>query len=615
MMRFRTAMLALFLCTALIVSVPMGTSAQDGNVMIIESKMSFTVLDTMTGDGKVQLTFEGDPAIELRQSLFGEQEDGSYIDMNGNQYLEVPEARAFLVAFTDALVGRQHWGMTIDSPTDFRNMTDSDMRRAVSGIIDTRYDSVNPISISIGFNCIGESITKLMRPSEVPLETFAGALNAVSGFIFEGTLIVKDRVMMFGMSSFTSPDLVAGKITEIRTPIGTILWYSYEGEVLSGESAIEETMTYEPFSIYDNSQISLIVLLFGCILILRVSAKRFNKYLMQHPKRFRGSAKQLPVVRWFSWALVAVLCLFYVLPFIFSVISRNAMIYGSYLYFLVPGFIFVSYVFSKTFYDRASLQIPDDLVIPVKQAVVKQDDDSYKLRCQMCMRPIDADKELYECICGHQMHMDCAEKAQACPQCGEVLFPEHTRSIQCKACDETFLSTGEEDPYTLQCTRCGAFQEEVKGGRSYIIVDIDSRRGYNMIRAMGLSGRPALIMTNEFPGKVREQYDLGDDFDVKCMCDSTTDIDSVNIHDLDGDAMETVSTFLMTTKRSGLLIEGLEVILSENGFEATLAFVKRVNDLSAIHGASVIVPVNKERIPEDEYKIISDEFDEVHDYL
>ncbi len=606
-------MLALFLCTALIISVPMGTSAQGGDVMMIESRMSFTVLDTMKGNGAVQLTFEGDPAIELRQSIF--TNDYNDFDTNMNQYLEVSEARAFLVAFTDALVGRQHWGMTIGSPTDFANLTDNELRQATTGILDTRWTSVAAISIDIEFNCVGESVMKLMRPSEVPLETFVGALTAVTGFTFNGTLMVKDRVMMFGMSSFTSPDLVSGKISEVRTPIGTILWYTFEGEVSANGTVMEETTTYEPFTIYDNSQLSFIVLLFGCVLILRVPAKRFNKYLMQHPKRFRGSAKPLPAIRWFTWTLVAVLCVFYVLPFLFSFVSKGTMIYGSYLYFLVPGFIFASYVFSKTLYDRASFQIPDDLVIPVKQAVVKQDGDSYTLRCQMCMRPIDAEKELYECICGHQMHMGCAEKAQACPQCGEVLFPEHTRSIQCKVCEETFLSTGEEDPYTLQCTRCGAFQEEVKGGRNYLIVDVDSRRGYNMIRAMGLSGRPALVMTNEFPGKVREQYDLGDDFDVKCMCDSTTDIDSVNIHDLDGDAMETVSTFLMTTKRSGLLLEGLEVILSANGFEAALAFIKRMNDLSAIHGASVIVPVNKESMSEDEYKLISDEFDEVHDYL
>ncbi len=613
MMRFRTAMLALFLCMALIVSIPMGTSAQGGNAMIIESKLSFTALDTMAGNGVVVLTFEGDPAIELRQSIF--TNDNTDFDANMNQYLELSESRAFLVAFTNALVGKQHWGMTIDSLTDFQNMTDSELRYATSGVVDTRYTSTNPISIKIEFDCMGESVMKLIRPSEVPLETFVGALNSVTGFTFAGTLILKDRVMLFGISSFTSPDLVAGKFSEVRTPIGTILWYSFEGEILSGETAPQETMTYEPFSIYENNQISFVVLLFGCILILRVSSKRFNKYLMQHPKRFRASAKQLPVVRWLTWAMVAVLCMFYVLPFIFSFASRSTMIYGSYMYFLVPGLIVASHIFSKTLYDRASFRIPDDIVIPVKQAVVRQDDDSYTMRCQMCMRPIDVEKELYECICGYQMHMICAEKAQACPLCGEVLFPEHTRSIQCKACEETFLSTGEEDPYTLQCTRCGAFQEEVKGGRNYLIVDIDSRRGYNMIRAMGLSGRPALVMTNEFPGKVREQYDLGDDFDVKCLCDSTTDIDSVNINDLDGDAMETVSTFLMTTKRSGLLIEGLEAIIFKNGFDAGLAFIKRVNDLSAIHGASVIVPVNKENIPEDEYKLISDEFDEVHDYM
>jgi hypothetical protein len=231
------------------------------------------------------------------------------------------------------------------------------------------------------------------------------------------------------------------------------------------------------------------------------------------------------------------------------------------------------------------------------------------------MMPIDVGLDLYECVCGFIMHMACAERSQACPQCGEILFPEHTRSVECRACGESFLTSGEEDPFTLQCTRCGAFQEEVKPSVNYLVVDIDPTRGYNMLKSMGLSGRPSMVLTSEFPGKIRDEFDLGDDFDVKWLTESTGDIDSVNIKDLEGDAMETVSTFLMTTKRSGLLVDGLEQVMTDNGFDAALAFVKRINDLAAIHGASVILWLDKERFTDDQYKAISDEFEEIHDYL
>jgi len=79
--------------------------------------------------------------------------------------------------------------------------------------------------------------------------------------------------------------------------------------------------------------------------------------------------------------------------------------------------------------------------------------------------------------------------------------------------------------------------------------------------------------------------------------------------------METVSTFLMTTKRSGLLVDGIETIISENGFDLALAFIKRLNDLAVIHGASVMMWVDRNRMPEDQNIAISDEFDEIHDYL
>jgi archaellum biogenesis ATPase FlaH len=78
--------------------------------------------------------------------------------------------------------------------------------------------------------------------------------------------------------------------------------------------------------------------------------------------------------------------------------------------------------------------------------------------------------------------------------------------------------------------------------------------------------------------------------------------------------MEISSTFLMTTKRSGVVVDGLDMLIKENDFETALAFIKRLNDLAAIHGATIILALDKNSVTADQFKAVSDEFDEIHDY-
>jgi len=608
-MRSWTVAIVLICCLALLLAPSSGAEAQDGDTISIESRLTITALDTLEGRGSVQYYIEGAPASALRTAFL------TSFDANRNLYVDASEVIRFLADLGDELEGRQYWGVAIENPTNYSAMTESDVTNRTSGFVSTFPSSTDPISFGYDFETSGESTTKLLRLSELAVQTFMGSVEAVAGLTFEGTLEVSDRVMMFGLASFTTPDLIDGKISELRTPIGSVMWYSFSAEVGTANPPASETLTFERFNLLENQQMAFIVLVIACTLILRVPAKSFEKYRLQHPKKFRKSAKPLPTVRVFSWSIVAVLCALYLLPFMFSFADRNLLIYSSYLYILAPAAVLGTYLFTRGMYSMAALRIPEDIVIEVKQALVRPDGDAGELRCQICMMPIDAGLDLYECVCGYAMHMACAQRLQTCPQCAAVLFPEHTRSIECKSCGETFLTSGEEDPFALQCTKCGAFQEEVKPSKNYLVVDVDAKRAYNMIRSMGLSGRPAMVLTSEFPGKVREENELGDDFEVKWLTESSGDIDSVNIKDLDGDVMEAVSTFLMTTKRSGLLMDGIEAIVSENGFEAALAFVKRMNDLATIHGASVMMWIDRNRMPEDQNIAISDEFDEIHDYL
>jgi hypothetical protein len=348
-------------------------------------------------------------------------------------------------------------------------------------------------------------------------------------------------------------------------------------------------------------------------MILRMPGKNFDKYAKLHPRKFRRYAKPLMSVRVSAYVLATVLVVLYLFPYLFSFISKSAMIYAAYLYLLVPVAIVGEYFFSKAMYNKAAISIPDESIIEVKQALIMPEEGEGEILCKVCYKPIEAGLEIFQCNCGFTMHVECAEKVQTCPSCGEMLFPQRTRSIQCRACGETFLYSGSEDPYSIQCVKCGAFQEEIKGGKNYLVVDEDPRNAFMMIRAMSLSERPAMCLTIQFPGKIRSEYDLGN-VQIKWLSESSTDIDNVNPKNLDGDSMELVSTFLMTTKEAGVLLDGIESLIEMNGFDKVLAFVKRLNDLAAIHGSTIILSINKKVVPQEQFKSISDEFDEIHDY-
>jgi hypothetical protein len=414
------------------------------------------------------------------------------------------------------------------------------------------------------------------------------------------------------IGSFTNPEIADGNITELRAPFGDVIWYSFQGPVSSSVTA-DDQIAYSSFSIMENQQISFAVLFIGCLMILRMPGKNFDKFAKLHPRKFRKYAKPLMSVRISAYVLAAVLVVLYLFPFLFSFISKSAMLYAAYLYLLVPMAVIVEYFFSKGMYNKAAISIPDESIIEVKQALIQPEEGEGEILCKVCTKPINAGLEIFQCTCGFTMHVECAEKVQTCPSCGEMLFPQRTRSIQCRSCGETFLFSGREDAYSIQCSKCGAFQEEIKGGKNYLVVDEDPRNAFMMIRAMSLSERPTMCLTTQFPGKIRSEYDLGN-VQVKWLSESSTDIDNVNPKNLDGDSMELVSTFLMTTKEAGVLLDGIESLIEMNGFDKVLAFVKRLNDLAAIHRSTIILSVNKKTVAQDQFKSISDEFDEIHDY-
>ena len=577
--------------------------------MVVATSTQLTSIGELEGSGSLTITFKGDSAREFREHMLSE------FDSTMNQMIEADEARSMLVALSTALEGKPYWGVAIEPTEDMANATEARAAALTEGLVRHSWDSTDDVSVSLDFDCRGQGFSKVIFITQTAVDTFRGAILEATGYAFDGLMRLEHRMIAFGVGGFTSPEMTNGTMQELRTPAGVVVWYATEFEVDASASLSQEMITYEELSVVENPQVAFVVLLIGSFIVARLPSKRFQKFKKLHPKRYRKYATPKRAPKILAVVLLAVLWTLYLLPFLLGYVIDDFILYSYYFLFLVPLALAGQYAVTRYVYDKSSLDIPEDTVVEVKQAQLGPEEPEALALCAVCFKPVETEAEMHTCeSCNIDMHVECAQRARMCPACEAILFPQDTRSIECKACGESFLHSGMEDPYSIQCTRCGAFQEEVEAGKNYLVVDQDPTMAYRMIRAMGLSGRAAMAITIEFPGKIRADYELGEEVDVRWFSESTTDIDNVNPQDLEGDAMETTSTFLATTKRAGLLVDGIDQLIDLNGFDKVVAFVRRLNDLAAIHGSTIIIHVDKSKMEEDAYNVISEEFDEIHDY-
>ena len=607
-MRLRTAALATCVAIMILMTAPSVTSQGEESDMSVKVTMSITGLAELDASGSARFHFTGQAAVDLRHATINNFDTPSAPD----QSLNADEVRDFMVAVAAGLEGNIFWGILITSATNFTEKADSFFAEKTDGLVLTGWDTDAPMEFEVGFSGETKADSKVIEIGEQANSTFAGAIFEATGYRFSGSFSFDNRVSTYTLGSYANPELPDGSMSALRLPWGQIVWYSYDGQLGPGV-VLNDTATYHFFSVVENQMVGIAVTVIGVYLILRTPGRRFDKFEKLHPRKFRKYAKPLLLVDISAYSLSIALIVLYLFPFMFSFSNAENYVYTAYLYGFVILAIFGELLFSKVMYARASAEIPEESVIEVKQAVVEPAEGEGEFLCKVCFRPIEAGLDLLQCTCGATMHVDCGEKAQTCPVCSQPLVQLQTRSVQCRACGETFLFSGEGDAYSIQCTKCGAFQEEIAPGKNYLVVDEDARNAYMMIRAMSVSNRPAMIATTSFPGKIRSDYDMHD-VPIKWFSDSSTDIDNVNPKDLDGDAMESISTFLMTTKNAGVLLEGIESLSELNGFEKVLAFVKKLNDLAAIHSSTIIAYVNKSAFKPEQMKTLSDEFDEIHDY-
>jgi ribosomal protein S27E len=238
--------------------------------------------------------------------------------------------------------------------------------------------------------------------------------------------------------------------------------------------------------------------------------------------------------------------------------------------------------------------------------------------CSVCLEDLhDVATEGIKCRCGQVFHKDCAAKAERCPNCNrllEAVKPKEKRmlTIKCPSCSDIVLVEGDADLLRTNCESCGSILQEVAEGYNYLIVDDNPSVAYEEFITILKKEVPGLTISTTFPEKLRKEFDIGD-VNLFWLSDTVTDpsVKTIDPKRLDFEMMRAVSNFFKETPRGVLMLDGIEYLVVENGFDRVLRFVKKVNDLASVNDATIFVPLTPNSLASDEFAMLRKEFDKV----
>ncbi|MGB9636367.1 MAG: DUF835 domain-containing protein [Thermoplasmata archaeon] len=145
-------------------------------------------------------------------------------------------------------------------------------------------------------------------------------------------------------------------------------------------------------------------------------------------------------------------------------------------------------------------------------------------------------------------------------------------------------------------------------GYSYLIFESKTEKTFEIFREM-LKDSPGLCITTTYPDKVREEYGLNSATIYWLSDTETTAVPVVKPSRMEFEIMRAITTFIKNNKNAVLLIDGFENLVLGNNFLDALKFMKRVNDVAAMHHATILVPISPKAFDEKDMYTLRKEFD------
>jgi len=144
---------------------------------------------------------------------------------------------------------------------------------------------------------------------------------------------------------------------------------------------------------------------------------------------------------------------------------------------------------------------------------------------------------------------------------------------------------------------------------SYVVKEEKAEAVFDHFASLLEKGHRGLCITRTHPRELGERFDSKTVRFVwlsRSAGEGRMDVKSVSPTELSSLASQAVD-FMEKEKNSAVLLEGIEYLVSQNGFPPVLKFVQMLSEKSVLHDSYLLLSVNPEAMSEKEYRQIAKE--------
>ena len=148
----------------------------------------------------------------------------------------------------------------------------------------------------------------------------------------------------------------------------------------------------------------------------------------------------------------------------------------------------------------------------------------------------------------------------------------------------------------------------LKSGSSYLFTDKGVLRAFEVFKKLVAEGRRGLVITRTHPSRVQQLYGL--DCPIMWIAKATKPTGGVmsleptrlmKIH-------STVSDFIKASPGAVVLLDGLEYLITENGFAPVMKAIQLTNEEVAMSGSFLLVPIDPRTFETQQLGLLEREF-------
>lgn len=151
--------------------------------------------------------------------------------------------------------------------------------------------------------------------------------------------------------------------------------------------------------------------------------------------------------------------------------------------------------------------------------------------------------------------------------------------------------------------------EEWELGVSYLVKEKGSDRGFaffhRLLESRNMNG---MVITRTFPEKIQKSERF-ENVPIWWLSreENPQSVDPLSLAKI----AHVIKEFVQQKERAVVLLDGLEYLILQNGFETALRFIQALNDLITLNKATLIVPVNPSSLSVKELSLLEKEM-EIH---